>query len=295
MKPCGHTMGTPHLLPEEAIDFYAGLGYEAIEFLCLDGYRCAVSPTAPKSAHLELSKRIRDGGLESACLTPYVTDLNHPDPGEYRKQKEMLKGAVEIAARIGFKFVRVYGGRLVEPEDRRESVDRLVAALRECAPVAQDNHVVLVVENHYNTLTVTAAETAAVVQAVDHPCVKILYDQSNITQMKGEDYAGAIDLQKDHIAHVHLKDIEFKKGAVQKATGDVTHIDPSQRAVFSRVIGKGILPWPDIIRRLHEIGYNGYLSVEYGSKWYPEDLPPPEEGLKESVEFIRECLSRLND
>ena len=293
MKTCGHTMGTPHLLPEEAIDLYAKLGYEAIEFLCLDDYRCAVSPTAALNAHLELSKKIQDRGLEPACLTPYVKDLNHPDPEEYRKQKDMLKGAVEIAARIGFKFVRVFGGRLVEPKNRRQSFDRLVAALRECAPVAEDNQVVLAIENHYNTLTVTAAETVALVQAVEHPYVKIIYDQSNITQMRGEDYNEAIGIQKDHIAHVHLKDIEFKKGGVQQATADVDHIDPSQRAVFSRVIGKGILPWPDIIQRLHEIGYGGYLSVEYGSKWYPEDLPPPEEGLRESVEFIRKCLKDL--
>jgi len=286
-------MGTPHLFPEEAIDLYAKLGYEAIEFLCLEDYRCGVSPTASRSWQLELSKRIRDRGLEAACLTPYVTDLNHPDPEECRKQKDMLKGVIEIAARIGFQFVRVFGGRLVEPKYRRESFDRQVAALRECAPVAKDHRVVLVIENHYNTLTVTAAETVAIIQAVDHPNVRIIYDQSNITQMRGEDYTEAIDIQKDYIAHVHLKDIEFKKGAVQQATGVVDHFDPSQRAVFSRVIGKGIILWPDIIQRLHEIGYDGCLSVEYGSKWYPEDLPAPEEGLRESVEYIRKCLKDL--
>ncbi|MBW2146143.1 MAG: sugar phosphate isomerase/epimerase [Deltaproteobacteria bacterium] len=293
MKPCGHTMGTPEFSPKEAVDFFADMGYEAIEFLCTDDYRCAVSPNAPPAAQAELAKQIRDRGLEPACLTPYITDLNHPDEEEYRKQKDLLKNAVEIAARIGFKYVRVYGGRLVEAEKRRSSLECMVAALRECASVAENNNVVLAVENHYNTLTVTASETMEVIRAANHPAVKVLYDQSNITQMGGEDYTEAIALQKEHIAHVHVKDIVFKTGAIQQQVGDVTHIDPSKRAVRSRVIGKGILPWPEIIDRLHGTGYRGYLSVEYGRKWYPEDLPPPEQGLRQSLEFLQHCLSKL--
>lgn len=294
MKPCGHTMGTPEFTPDEAVDFFADLGYEAIEFLCLEDYLCAVSPTAPSKTHRELAKKIRDRGLEPACLTPYVTDLNHPDDNEYQKQKDMLKRAVEIAADIGFKFVRVYGGRLVEAEKREGSVDRLVKALQECAPTAKSHNVILAVENHYNTLTVTAEETMEVIRAADHPAVKVLYDQCNITQMAGEDYREAINLQKDHIVHVHLKDLVFKSNAVQEQAGDVTHIDPSKRAVRSRVIGNGIIPWPEIIKELDKIGYEDYLSVEYGRKWYPEDLPVPQEGLKESLQFIRKCLSNLD-
>lgn len=293
MKPCGHTMGTPEMSPAEAVDFFADLGYEAIEFLCLEDYRCAVNPAASALDHRELAKRIRDRGLELACLTPYATDLNAQDPEKYRQQKELLKRSIELASRMGFPFVRVYGGRIVEPDQRPASIERLAAALRECARDAQAGSVVLAMENHYNTLTVTAAETMEVIRTVGHPAVRVLYDQSNITQMGGEDFSQAIALQREQIVHVHVKDIEFKGSGPQGQTGDVSHIAPSVRAVRSRVIGQGVLPWPEIIRRLHEIGYRGYLSVEYSRKWYPEDLPVPGIGLKESVNFLRECLAVL--
>jgi len=294
MKPCGHTMGTPEMSPAEAVNFFADLGYEAIEFLCLGDYRCAVNPEAPASNHRELAERIRDRGLELACLTPYATDLNAQDAEKYQQQKELLKRSIEIASRMGFPFVRVYGGRIVEPDQRAASVERLAAALRECAREAQAGSVVLAVENHYNTLTVTAAETMEIIQAVDHPAVCILYDQCNITQMGGEEFPQAITLQRERIAHVHVKDIEFKGKGPQGQTKDVSHIDPSERAVRSRVIGQGVLPWPKIIQNLHDIGYRGYLSVEYSRKWYPEDLPIPEIGLKQSLDHLRACLGGLS-
>jgi hypothetical protein len=40
-------------------------------------------------------------------------------------------------------------------------------------------------------------------------------------------------------------------------------------------------------------GYDGYASVEYSRKWYPEDLPVPEIGMKESVDYMKDTIRSL--
>ena len=39
----------------------------------------------------------------------------------------------------------------------------------------------LCVENHFGTMTQTAADTARLVREVDYPAVRVLYDQANLT------------------------------------------------------------------------------------------------------------------
>ena len=39
----------------------------------------------------------------------------------------------------------------------------------------------LVMENHFNTMTVSAADSISLAQEINHPAVGILYDQANLT------------------------------------------------------------------------------------------------------------------
>ena len=58
----------------------------------------------------------------------------------------------------------------------------------------------------------------------------------------------------------------------------------------SRVVGDGVLDWTDILRRLREVGYDGYLSLEYEYRWHPDDLPDPAEGFARSARALRDIL-----
>ena len=74
------------------------------------------------------------------------------------------------------------------------------------APIADAQGVVLCVENHFSTMTVSAADTVSLVEKVGSPGVGILYDQANLAFTRREPYPEAIALQAEWIRHVHVKD-----------------------------------------------------------------------------------------
>jgi sugar phosphate isomerase/epimerase len=61
----------------------------------------------------------------------------------------------------------------------------------------------------------------------------------------------------------------------------------------SRIIGDGCLPWAEILPELARVGYDGWLSLEYERRWYPEQLPPAEVGMRAGAERIRQILQGL--
>jgi len=292
MFVAGHTMGTPEMTPEEAFAFFAGIGCAGTELVCQEGYRCGVTPALYAQERRRLREAARAHGAPIVGLTPYQTDLASFDEATRMAQTEGLLAAIRLAADLGAGVVRAYGGKEVPAADRPRAVERLVRSLREAGKVAADVGVKVAVENHYGTLTVTAAQTVEVVRAVGMPSLGILYDQANIETMLGEPWQEALELQKDYIVHVHVKDFEFKGGRrASDPAGMVSHMDPAKRAIRSRVIGEGIMPWAVILAAVAHAGYTGPISIEYSRRWYPEELPEPEEGIARCATHLRAILA----
>jgi sugar phosphate isomerase/epimerase len=153
--------------------------------------------------------------------------------------------------------------------------------------------VLLCVENHFNTITVSAAETVALMQAVASPGVRILYDQANLAFTHNEPYQQAIPLQQPWIAHVHVKDLVFVDPNRPFTADAVARVKAEDRAVRSRVVGEGVLDWPGILASLQAAGYDGYLSLEYEYRWHPQDLPEPAVGFRRSAETLGRMLAGL--
>lgn len=295
MLIAGHTMGTPEMDPEAALVFFARIGCEGTELVCQEGYRCGVTPALDRAARGRLRDGARVLGVPIVALTPYPTDLASFDESVRRAQVDGLIAAVRLAADLGAGVVRAYGGKEVPPADRARAVERVVASLREAGRAAGDVGVRVAVENHYGTLTVTAAQTVEVVRAVGLPSVGILYDQANIDMMLGEPWSEALPLQRDHIVHVHAKDLAFKgERRASDAGGMVSHLDPARRAVRSHVIGEGIVPWREILPALARTGYDGAVSIEYTRRWYPEDLPEPGVGIARCAAELRRILAAID-
>jgi len=290
MKVAGHTMGTPHLNVKEAILLFEKLGLEGIEIICRDDYRCGVHPDTIQDEAKETAHLCASHNLEITCLTPYITELGSLNESLLAKEKEKMYKAVQLAHWLGCPNVRTYGGSFF-PDEGNESFRRkkavFIQALRELGSYADNHGVCLVVENHFNTLTFDAAHTVEIVSEVDSPGVGILYDQANLGFIKAETYEQSIPQQTPYIRYVHAKDFVFKDESRPFQSREVTKITTSERNVQSRVIGEGILPWPAIVKALRRIDYTGFYSLEYEYWRYPEDLPPPEIGMKKGRDMLK--------
>lgn len=289
----GHTLGTPNMELEDALELFAAAGLDGAEILWLDDYPSGI-PESDDGAVAAAAKATADRlGLTIGCLTPYVSEINDLDEAERSRAVTRLENSIRVAESLDCHRLRIYGGTLMDeepPDVIAAKWDRLVSSLSRLGSTALDHGVVLCVENHFATMTVSAAETVRLMEAVDSPGVGILYDQANLAFTYCEGYEDAIEMQAPWIRHVHVKDLEFIDPNRRLTAAAVSHIDKSTRIHMSRMIGDGVLDWPAILAGLRGVGYDGTYSLEYEYRWNPEDLPEPQLGFPESNKRFRAYL-----
>ncbi len=276
MKLCGHTMGTPHLDPFEAIDFFARVGLDAIEVICDPYYHCAITHQIPPPTRKDLRSRAEAAGIAFGCLTPYVKDFAVADARQREAAVVSMKRYVDLATDLRCPNIRILAGQDTPEAMRASFLPRLADSLRTIADAAQAAGVNLVIENHMDTMAITARQTVEVVKAADHPAVGILYDQPNLMVCNAEPFEEAFRLQKPYIRHVHVK--------------DYTLVNGRKLAV---VLGTGLVPWPQILPLLHHAGYHGFLTLEYEMRWFPTGIPSPEVGFVEGAKYLRDLVADM--
>ncbi|NQX13032.1 sugar phosphate isomerase/epimerase [Microbacteriaceae bacterium VKM Ac-2855] len=294
MKLAGHTLGTPDHSVPEALKLFARAGLDAAEVIYQNDYLSGL-PVGDTTAAAEAARVATGEGIPIIGLTPYTTGINATDEGMRRDAVDELRTAIDIAHTIGANRVRVYSGAW-QPGQRDHAAhwSRLIRSFQELSGPAADAGVILCAENHFGTMTQTARDTAQLVRAVDSPSVRVLYDQANLTFTHDEDADAAFAVQGDLIGHVHVKDLVFKDPDAPFVASETARVHADERAVSSRVVGDGALPWPHILRRLRDVGYDDVLSLEYEYRWHPQDLDDPEIGFRRGAEHVRAILSRLD-
>ncbi len=260
----GHTMGTPEYSVTEAIDLFSSIGLDGIEIVVQDGYRSGIPVDASMKELLNIKEHANKKHLQVICLTPYYADYNSLDDVIRNRSIEGLRKVIGYASLLGAQYIRIYGGNeqngeysALDSVGYEEKRSRLIQAMRLLGDEASHVGVMLVIENHFNTMTVSATQSATMLREINHPNVGILYDQANLAFTNKENYAKAISLQQEFIKYVHVKDLVFKSDSTQFISSDVSHQEESERNVITRIVGEGVLDWPKILSLLASSGYEG--------------------------------------
>ena len=202
---------------------------------------------------------VRGNGLEIISISSPLLKCVLPDAPEVdgRFQKDMFAAkhtfedqprltarAFEIANRTGARIIRVFSyWRTVRPD---ECFDRIVSALRNLADEAAIHGITIGLENEHACNVGTAAETARVLAALDHPNLKVVWDPANAL-VTGENPfpEGYALLPPQRIAHVHAKDCFVKDHTPTWGP-----------------LGECALDWKGQIAALVRDGYRGWISLE---------------------------------
>nr|WP_297284333.1 sugar phosphate isomerase/epimerase family protein [uncultured Agathobaculum sp.] len=288
-KIAGHTMGTPEYTVCEAIELMHRIGADGIEIVVQDDYCSGLPCDCDENTLSEVKQCAEKNGIQIICLTPYNSYFNSLDETVRQREIAAIKKVIGYCDYLGAKYIRIYGGNLAagDTEKLTERRAKLVESMRELGDAAAEKGVTLVIENHFNTMAVSAKESASLIEEIDHPAVRILYDQANLTFTENECYEEAIPVQQKYVKYIHVKDLVFKEG-VAFSSSNVAHPDESERNVYTRIVGEGVVPWPQILRAVKERGYDGWLSLEYERRWHPDDIPDASIGMKKSLEYLRQ-------
>lgn len=285
----GHTMGTPEYTVPEALQLFHDIGLDGAEIVVQDNYRSGIPTSCPQEMLEELKSLAEKLGITIIALTPYNSRFNDLDPSVRKAEESDVIRVIKAAEYLGAKYIRIYGGNYAagdtDPDGKKWAA--LVNSMRQLGDIAEKHGVRLVIENHFNTMTVSAKQSIALSREINHPSVGILYDQANLTFTGQEDYKTAIPLQTEKVYYMHVKDLEFKKGQTAFVSSDVSHPKEEERNVYTRIVGEGELDWPEILKMVKEYGYDGWLSLEYERRWHPDDIPDASIGMKKCAEYLR--------
>jgi len=248
-------------------------GYDGVELPLFEG----------DAAHYKtIRKALDDNALKCTAVTVATPEANpiSPDAGVRAKGLDHVKWAIDAAAICGAEALcgpyhsplAVFSGTGPTADEKKRAAE----VLRQAAEHAAKNKVMLCIEylNRFECyFLTTAAETLALVKAVDHPSFRCMYDtfHANIEEKQA---ASAIRTVAPVLKHVHIS--ENDRGTP----------------------GTGHVAWAETFKTLREIGYDGWLTVEAFGRALPalaaatrvwRDLfPSPEQVYTEGLKFMKE-------
>jgi len=213
----------------------------------------------------------------------YKCDMDNAE--ERREHLDILRRCATLAHALGTNLLRCFAfwntGRTLE------RWNEILDAFEEPLRIADEEGVILGMENESSTSLSTAALTRRFVEEIGRPNVRAIWDPAN--ELYAEDgmtpYPDAYAVIQPVMIHGHMKD------GAPNAEGKMESVP----------VGEGLIDWRGQFRAYLEDGYRGYLSLE--THWRPkkalaEELVhrPGGAAFSESgEEATRYCLTKIRE
>lgn len=275
----------------------AELGFKGLQPWLLTaelGFKIPVSwfPMADQFERVEASPRevistAQEAGLEITCFGPHYV-LGEPpsfwgDPGtsrfaseENRRERlEDIKRLITYSADADVNTVALFSGG--DPR-RREFWSQFVDLIRLIVDFAEKSGVTLVMENMPQLLVDDEDSLLKLVREVDSKRLKVNFDPKNLNAL-GRNVPDAVRKLRGEVCHTHAGDSIPGGGEFGK--------EPGGKWIMP-LIGKGAVPYPEYVGALQEIGYDGWMVIEYSG-----DERGYEPGMIESKQYLENVFSKV--
>lgn len=293
MIECSCTNGFRLMDLEDALRKISALGLKYVEL------------SAEGGAHLE--PKIRDGvspqrtkdlldefNLEAAAIS-IVTNFAVSD-AELDGMLDWVGKGIAYCRALGASVLRIFASNFHGRQVDRGLIDLTIRNIQRVTPVAEENGVQLVLENH-DGLTASGEDVVRLIEGVGSPWLGANYDPANFVPAYGifpmgvgatpwrvdtYDAADPVPVMFDpveagrqigpYIKHCHLKDVTYLRS-------------DRYNGYAACEMGAGVVDWRGVFQLLREIDYQGFLSIEY------ENTLDPVRGVRESVAYLRQLMA----
>lgn len=260
---------------ERKFGFLAGLGFrewsaeEVLACLCDLGYTGVSWPFSwfdprrqPPDVLPRLVELTRRRGMEVAELG-VQQDLVEGDEVARQERIKAMTTVIRQAGGLGVSNLNVFTGPAPwNPKAPRLGVDisegqawaRIEAAFAELLPAAEEAGVFLCVEAVFGHTVRDYYTARELFIRCPSPALAINMDPSHYILVRN-DIPWAVRQWGDRIKHVHLKDAAGRAGV------------HGQDFIFP-LLGEGLVDWPAFLTALDDVGYEGFLTVEFESFTY---------------------------
>ena len=245
-----------------------------------------LNPKTVDSAMIEKAKKFaRDHNQVITAFGSYSFEGAEHDP----RKIEYMKTVIDLASRLECKVVPSHVG--VIPDEPNEKYRAMQHAIGTVGEYAAKQGVTFAIE--------TGPEPIKVLKPFVDSCVGvgINYDPANLIMVLDEDVVQGVYTAKSSIVHTHAKDGVIHKYLGAEKVYDIianAGIEELQRLGAEYMtevrLGTGSVPWPEYLKALKDIGFDGYLTIE---REMIEDRKDADADIAHAVVFLREHLDKI--
>lgn len=224
----------------------------------------------------EIKARLDDSGVDR------VLGWGHPEGlwgGDKPEELEALKRHLPQTRKLGSTRMRIVAASMnYAKSPREELIGKVIPLLAEATKAAEEEGVVLALENH---IDFTSREIVRIIEAVGSPSLRVNFDTGNCLRLF-EDPVDAAKRLAPYTISTHTKDI-----ATRRKGGS-----PADNFTWwpACVAGEGVIDMPGVVKALQDGGFDGSLSLEVdliGEQW---SMLPEEEIVARSLAYLRSLL-----
>jgi sugar phosphate isomerase/epimerase len=209
-----------------------------------------------------------------------VLAWGHPvglERGRSREALEDLKRHIPSASALGTRILRITASSgPYSPELEEEFTHTLDPMLHEALRAAEDQGVILAIENHGDF---TSDALVRLLERVGSPALRVTLDTGNLVAVNDDPVEGSRKLAP-YVAATHIKDMIFSGGGPHESPG-----------FLCTPVGRGIVDMPAILEHLKAAGYDGLLCVELHDPAPAWRETSEEELVRLSVEYLQTLVT----
>ena len=220
-------------------------------FDCVEAYTVTDLQEAHEVKKSADAANVKIHGVTNGLWTEWP--LSSPDSSIVGKRLEAVRTSLREASLYGGSTVLVVPALVTPTVSYREAWVRSQKALRSVIPFAEEQKVIIAVEEVWNDFLLSPLEFATYVDEFKSPWLKAYFDVGNVMPFGyPQDWIRTLGRR---IAKIHLKDY-----------------DPKAHAFVN--LGEGTVDWKAVRQALIDIDYSGIVTTELspGSPSYLRDL-----------------------
>ncbi len=193
------------------------------------------------------------GGTTATSRTEFPDRPELADPSQRREVIEATNEAIKIAKRLECSQLIVVSGDRITNINHSKQRESIVEGLKEMASFTEKENITILLEplnrlvDHKSNFLSSSEEAFAIIDDVGNEKVKILYDIYHMQIVEGN-IIQTIEENLDKIGYFHIAGVPGRH-------------EPTE----------GELDYRFVLQKIVELGYDGYICLEYSPSFDPEE------------------------
>jgi sugar phosphate isomerase/epimerase len=192
----------------------------------------------------EVKKKLNDNGISVSAIASPIGKIKLDE--SFEKHLNRFRHAIHLAHFFNAPYIRVFSYYAPDGKHIDDFRDEVIRRMRVKANLLDGSGITMVHENEADIYGCSAAHCADIIQSVDSPNLKLVYDPGNFvwTEHITNNMEVCWPVVATFVVHVHIKD--WKLGSIN--TGSIP--------------GEGDGQVKELLATLSAINYTGHLTLE---------------------------------